>query len=578
VTEQDSQAIILRRIDWGMAVSALTALVALVVEYGFTPTGLMRDGIRVLDLICVFLFGGLQAAKLLVVKEPGKYFKTHRVDFSLLFVLAVQTIVYLALRNTPEYFYLEQHGLPSPLWAFYIALLQGYLITIVALRSPWVHRLLIRLRLRPTQIMVTSFLILIAGGTLLLAIPGATTAEGGLPLLDAIFTATSAVCVTGLVVRDTGVEFTTMGQAVILVLIQLGGLGMITITGFFALFSGSRLSRGETETLGHALEADSVQRMRKVLKRILLATIFLEGAGALLLMWAWESTIPDPLNRAGWALFHAVSAFCNAGFSLFAENGSLSGFVTDGSVLAVVGVLVILGGLGFGVLNDLLRTLASKIGRGKTRGLSRQSRWVLASTAMLLLAGTAIFFVLERNGAMQSLATGDAWMNAAFQSLTLRTAGFSTLDLSNQGAGTIFFSSIWMLIGGSPGGTAGGMKTVTIAVLLVGIAGKGLVAPENRSKALRIILLFGGLYAAASALLFMTQGALGESGLFEIASALGTVGLSMGYTEELDGLGKILVSVLMFAGRVGPFALAAAVWKGHTPAEPADRGMELTIG
>lgn len=552
-----------------MAVSGFLALAALLLEYGFIPSGAARDALRILDVGCILVFAGLQAAKLLVVEEPFAYLKSHRVDFSLLFVLGVQTLVHLALRSTPEYLYLEQHDLPSPLWAFYVGLIQAYLITVVVLRSPWLHRMLIRLRLQPVQILVSSFLILIGAGAAALMLPGATTAEGSLGLLDAVFTATSAVCVTGLVVNDTGTAFTAMGHTVILVLIQCGGLGMITITAFFALFSGGPLSTKEKEALGHALEARTEEDMRRALRRILLATLIFETLGALALYAGWRPSIDNVVTRASWAVFHSVSAFCNAGFSLFPHDASLSGYAADAWTLGVVGGLIVVGGLGFAVLNNMMKSFVSLFRRSHRRRLSRQARWVLTVTAGLIVSGAVLFHLLEANRSLSGMDGSTAWLTSIFQSITLRTAGFSTFDLSHLGIPAVVLSCLWMLIGGSPGGTAGGVKTITIGVVAASLLGRRVVDSDTRRRAIRILLLFCGLFVAGGLLVSAAQGGLTRASLFETASALGTVGLSMGLTARLTVPAKIVVCVLMFVGRVGPFALAAAVLRRAGSAAPA---------
>jgi trk system potassium uptake protein TrkH len=470
----------------------------------------------------------------------------------------VQVLAHLGLRRSPEYLYFESRELPSPLRAFYVGVLQVYVVTIVGLRSPLIHRLLVRLRLHPVQVLCVSFAILIALGTFLLALPGASRDGHSLPLVDALFTSTSAVCVTGLVVRDTGTQFGPLGAATLLGLIQAGGLGMLTITAAFAMFGGARLTRDEARLLRQVLEVETERQMRQTFARILVATAVIEGLGALLLWSAWSEIIPDPLTRAGAAVFHSVSAFCNAGFSLFAGHASLTGFASDPRTLGIVAALIVLGGLGFGTLTELWRAALSGIRRAPA-ALSRHARWASTSTAALLLAGAAAFYWLESRGALGHLDAPARWLGAVFQSVTLRTAGFNCVDLAGLGLPAAILCIAWMLVGGSPGSTAGGMKTTTAAAAAVGLLRPGWNDRPTFRRASWLALLFLASYGAIGCLLALAQGAWDRRIAFEAASALGTVGLSMGVTAELTLGGKLTLCLAMFAGRVGPLALVASL-------------------
>ncbi len=560
----------LRVLDRVMATSALATLLTLVFRYGLGLGAEHDRWVALADAVLVLVFAGAQAAKLTVVPDPRVYLRSHRLDFALLFVLVLQIAAYAGLRSTGEFRWLERHGAPNPLWPILVASVQVYMVAIVALRSTAVTRLLVRLRLRPVQILVVSFALLIAAGTALLAMPGAAASGTASPFVDALFTATSAVCVTGLVVWDTGTHFSGLGLVVLLLLIQAGGLGMLTITGSFALFGGEGMERREADAIARAMQVDSVREVGLVLRRIVLATCVFEALGAAWLFSAWRGVLPDTLERLGWAVFHAVSAFCNAGFSLFPGNASLTGAAGTGAVLAGIAFLIVAGGIGFGVLDECVRRVVARLTRRPAPPLSEHARWTFGATAVLLVAGTLLFFWSEREGILHALPLGEAWIHAAFQSVSLRTAGFNSVDLAALGAPAVVLCIAWMLVGGAPGGTAGGMKATTAAVLVAAPFRSLRRHPAITRRAAILASLFLGQYFVIAAALAISQGALDGRLAFEAASALGTVGLSMGATAELGTAGKLVLCIAMFAGRVGPFALAASLLprmeRAHGPA------------
>ena len=549
----------LRTLDGLMASAALATLGTLIVRHGL-HVGRGYDAFIALgDALAVLVFAAAQAAKLVVVPDPIGYFRTHRLDFALLFVLLIQLAAYAGLQSTAEYRWLERQGIESPLWPLLVASLQLYMVAIVALRSTLVHRLLLLLRLRPVQMLVVSFALLIGAGTVLLAMPGAAADGRASSVLDALFTATSAVCVTGLVVWDTGTHFSGLGTTVLLLLIQAGGLGMLTITGSFALFGGAGMAGKEADALAHVMQVDSANEVALVLRRILVSTFLLEGLGALALFAAWDGHITDNLQRAGWAVFHAVSAFCNAGFALFPRNASLTGSAGTTAALATIGALIVAGGIGFSVLDELGRRLVARLLGQRPPPLSPHARLALGATAFFLVAGTLLFFGTERGGALARFDGLEAWVHAAFQSVTLRTAGFNSVDLSALGLPAVALCIVWMLVGGAPGSTAGGMKVTTAAVVVSSPFGRVAPGTAIRRRALLLASIFLAQYGVLTAALALAQRTLDGRVAFEVASALGTVGLSMGTTAELGTAGKLILCAAMFMGRVGPFALARAL-------------------
>ncbi len=409
----------------------------------------------------------------------------------------------------------------------------------------------------PAHLLVVSFAALASMGTALLMLPAASTSDRSISALDALFTSVSATCVTGLIVLDTPADFTGLGQLAILGLIQLGGLGIMTFAAAAVVFMGRRLGIRQEAAAATLIGADDARRdLEAALRRVVQVTVVCEGLGALSLLPLFVAH-GDSLLPAAWrALFTSVSAFCNAGFALQSDN--LLPYQTDKLVLIVTSLLIIAGGLGPTVV-------ATLVVRGRTR-LTLHHRLVMATTAALLATGTLGFLAFEWSHGLDGLSVPDKLVNAWFQSVTLRTAGFNSIDFSAIQPATWSMSVLAMFVGGSPGSTAGGVKTTTMAILMLAVVaairGRGEAEAFSRRIPHRLVYDAAAIttlftLTAASALIAMqlTQPiALGPA-LFEVMSALGTVGLSMGATAHLDGVGKLIIIACMFAGRVGPLTL-----------------------
>lgn len=429
--------------------------------------------------------------------------------------------------------------------------------------------------LTPPRLLLGSFLGLILFGTLgLKLLPGLYVGEG-LGWLDALFTATSAVCVTGLIVVDTATYFTVWGQAFLLLLIQLGGLGILTFTTLIILALGKRLSlHHEAVTATHAEIAPEVD-FRHLVRNIVMFTFVLEAIGAVLLFMAWAPRYDT--GAAAWhAVFHAISAFCNAGFSTFSD--SLMGFSAHPGVLSVVMGLVVLGGVGFLALAEL-SILARRRREGRTMIVSLHTRLVLAVTGLLLVSGWVMFTALEWTNTLASMPAWGKLANGLFMSVTARTAGFNTVDYAVTADSTNFLTMLFMSIGGSPGSTAGGLKTTTFALIgllaFSRLMGRQVTSVRNRSIPEETIQRAVGLFVVAFGV--MTAGTFLYSALeiqaaghgqvagafiehmFEAVSAFNTVGLSMGVTDGLSTPSRLLTIALMYLGRVGPLTFAAAI-------------------
>lgn len=404
------------------------------------------------------------------------------------------------------------------------------------------------------------FLAVIGLGTLLLLIPGVWTGPGPLAPVDALFTAASAVCVTGLITVDTA-RFSPFGQGVVLALIQVGGLGIISFTSLLLTVPGRRLPFRRLSTI-RSFFVDGVEHDPfKIVRSIVFFTFVIELAGAFLLAALFRAAGVERWVFAG--LFHSVSAFCNAGFSIFSDN--LEGYAQKPALLAVVMVLVVSGGLGFIVLQDLSGRL-----RGTRRRLSYHSRVVLGMTAFLLAAGAAAFFLLELPRALASFDGPGAAVNALFQSVVTRTAGFNTVPQGELSQPSRILTLLFMLVGGAPGSIAGGIKVTTAFVVLAVMLrrpdrGGDLrvfrhrLSAKTQNDGIVYFLKAVALLLASVLALSLTEGLRGADFgdiVFEVFSAFGTVGLSTGLTGDLSILGKLVIVATMFAGRVGLIALA----------------------
>jgi trk system potassium uptake protein TrkH len=425
-------------------------------------------------------------------------------------------------------------------------------------------------QLSPPQIFVGSFLLLIVLGTLgLKLLPGICPEGKELSWVDAAFTSTSAVCVTGLVVNDTAKDFTFAGQAFILLLIQLGGLGIVSFTSLIFVALGRRLSLRHEALSTSLLEVAPHLQPRKLIRDVVLFTLTLEGIGAVLLYLLWAPGLG--WDVAVWhAIFHSVSAFCNAGFSTFGDP-SLTEYQRSPSLFVIM-ALIVAGGLGFLTLEEMFQFWRARRKKAVFR-VSLHSRLALTTTAVLILGGWFLFLSIEWNHTLAELPVFDKVTNSLFMSITPRTAGFNTINYREATDATCFITFLLMMIGGSPGSTAGGLKTTTFALLAVvawsRFRGDQTTSLWNRSLREETVNRTIGLTVVAIAvvligLLMLSLTEIDARGkflphAFEVASAFNTVGLSMGVTSDLDDAGKLLLIALMLLGRVGTTTFAAAL-------------------
>ncbi len=416
-------------------------------------------------------------------------------------------------------------------------------------------------KISAAQWLALSFLILIFTGSILLYLPWASV-DGHTRYIDCLFVATSATCVTGLVPLDTGTNWTIFGQLVILLLIQVGGLGVMAFAAFFALLLGQKIQLHQRLIMQQAINTSAVGGIVRVFKYLLIFTFASEALGALILTirwagdWGW--------GKAVWyGVFHAVSAFNNAGFDLMGGFKSLIDYNGDITVNLAVTTLIILGGLGFYVTYELYNY-------PRQRKLSIHSRVVLIMTAALITTGTLLLFASEYNHALKEMPLGAKLLASYFQSVTTRTAGFNTIDISALYQSSQLVIIFLMFVGASPGSTGGGIKTSTFAIIWLSIYSqmrgkKDTEIFERRLdnqdviQALTVFMLFSLTLMVMTFLVSLTHRHDLVKVFFEVASALGTVGLTLGLTPELNTLAKVWIILTMFLGRVGPLTLGFAL-------------------
>ncbi len=436
----------------------------------------------------------------------------------------------------------------------------------------------------PAIVLVVGFAAVIAVGTLLLALPISSAGGTWTGPVDALFAATSAVCVTGLVVVDTASYWSPFGHVVILALVQLGGFGFMTgSTLLLFLLVGRRTSLRDRILVQASTGAPELGSVTAVIRRVALFTLVAEGVGALILLAALLARGWSPLDAAGWGVFHSVSAFNNAGFDLNGGFRSLAGFADDALILATLGILILLGGLGFAIVGDV----ASK--RRWTR-LALETKIVLLTTAALLAIGTGSLVVFEWSNpaTLGGLPETQRPLNALFEATTLRTAGFSTMPTGELREPSLFVVMALMFIGGASGSTAGGIKVNTFSVLLVAIISTARGRPSAEAFGRRVPhgVIYNAISVALLSIAFVFAVGLGLeviTGLpfvavvFESISAFGTVGASTGITPELPPMARLLLVPAMFVGRLGPLTLVLALAARARPVDsrPAVEAMRI---
>lgn len=448
---------------------------------------------------------------------------------------------------------------------FYLLGRQTYFIIQKEALASYKGKFFDKLSENPPIFVLFSFFITIFIGTLLLMLPVSTARGEETTLINALFTSTSATCVTGLIVFDTGTHFTHFGQIIIMLLIQVGGLGIMTISSAFAFMLGQRLTLKSENLIQNVVGESNKLDMIGLVKNILLVTFLFELTGAVIMYFTYRADLFSTNQAVYHAVFHSVSAFCNAGFSLYPDN--FMAYKSNFSMNFVITGLIITGGIGFPVMVDFRRNIAQRL---KFSRLTLHSKIVLTSTFALIFLGMIAFFITEYYHEMHGMSLLDRLYASYFQSVTTRTAGFNTIDFANISKGSIFTSLILMFIGASPGSTGGGIKTTTFVVILVAMISmirgnkdvnvfKRKVSDTIIKRVMVLIAISIMVLSFMIFLLLLFEPFEFEQTVFEAFSAFGTVGLSLGITPLLSSAGKLIIILLMYLGRVGPLTLLFAL-------------------
>ena len=530
----------------------LLSIISLILSrfpYGSLEYIIMRIiDIGILIMVSVELIAGYRSA------EYKRQFILRHTALFVFTILYLAVLVYLSI--------LSLNGNNNPLLILGVIIIRSlYLLYRGFENLKSIEEILRRLNERPALSIISSFLAVIMLGTLLLMLPFSTSTPGGLSFIDAWFTATSAVCVTGLIVVDTATAFSTTGQVIILVLIQIGGLGIMIMTYFSMFVFGRKVSLEEKQRLSFVISDTEISGIVSTLKRIIYLTFSIEAAGAVLLFIGIGSGRGFSVSSAFSAVFHSISAFCNAGFSLFSD--SLEGFVSSPFTIFVISALIILGGLSFSVIFNVKDYFNP---RSKTKKINLNTRIVLIWTGALLVLGFFLFYAIEHTNSLRNYSTATQYLAAFFQSVTMRTAGFNSIPFSGFSSGIILVMCCFMFIGAASGSTAGGIKINTVAILFAYL--KSLTSNSPRVTLYRYQLSDSGVLRAFAVFLYgisavffgatvlsITHQAPLHDILFETVSAFGTVGLSTGMTGRLNNFGKVVIIFLMLNGRIGPLTI-----------------------
>jgi len=437
-------------------------------------------------------------------------------------------------------------------------------------------------RLRPTQILAVGFALLILLGALILMLPMSSSRGEVTPFVEAFFTSTSAVCVTGLVVYDTGTYWSLFGQIVIIILTQIGGLGFMTFAVLVTVALGRRVSLKDRLIMQEAYNTYNIQGVVRLMLYVVSITFTIEGIGAIILAIKF---IPEFGLVTGiyYGIFHSISSFCNAGFDLMGGYRSITMYAKDPLIVLTIGGLVMMGSLGFAVIAEI-------INHRKNERLTLNAKVVIIAHLVLTLGGALLFFLLEfsNRSTIGDMGVGHKMMSSLFAAIVPRSVGFSSIVTSNMTVGGIFLTIILMFIGGAPGSTGGGIKTSTAAVLLFSVKsvikgrdeaevfgkrlGKDLV---NRAFAITAVSFV--LLTTVTMILMVTESFTFMEILYEATSAFGTVGLSLGITPDLSTAGKLLIAFTMYIGRIGPFTFALALAQKNKTARNSIRYPEANI-
>lgn len=551
-------------------VFSLFAMLFIAYYYGFPQTE-ARNELFINVLQWIFSFYVISfALRWLFVLDRWPFIKRNWLE-AILMVLLAYDVISLYLFEMPVLNNLFQSLGFENFADFYLLFMQGYLLLFVGIDAVKFSYYFSRIRIKTPAVFGLSFILLILVGTGLLMMPEMTTIPGSMPFLDALFTSTSASCVTGLIVVDTATYFTVKGQFVILMLFQIGGIGIITFALFFAFFLRSGGGLQSQNTLKEMLNTANLVSSRNLLKQVVFLTILIEAIGAFLI-YTLIGDLYSGGDRFFYAVFHSISAFCNAGFSLYTDGLFEEVVRTKYVFHLVVAALIFFGSIGFPAIQDLFspRSLRERMDK-PWKDWELSTKIALFSSISLILFGTISIFLMERGNSLKDMDAFGQVVGALFQSITTRTAGFNTIDIGGLGAPTLLIMIFLMFIGASSASTGGGIKTSTFVVIFLSVFAtiRNRKRIELGKRAISIALLNRALtiFIFAASFIFVSVFALSISDpqfavidlVFEAVSAFCTVGLSTGITGDLSSAGQIILMLSMYLGRVGILTLVVAL-------------------
>lgn len=569
----DSKERVLNLFKIGSFLIASLILSLLIYQFGFNPSDLVKEWI----LIAIkgsFVFYILKyLTDILYNYEPLKLIKETWFEGLLLLLILVNASSTLFFQQSLLNWLGQQTEL-FQLEDFYILFLQFYFFVLVGIELGKASTQLTFSKMSPPRMLIVSFLALILIGTGFLMMPEMTKDVEYMPFFEALFTSISASCVTGLIVVDTATYFTQKGHIIIMLLIQLGGLNIISFATLFALFSKKGLGIKHQTILQENFSSESLLSGKGLLRKIFLFSFFMEFIGMVLLYFTWNPKLQFPFveDQFFYSLFHSISAFNNAGFSLFSDGLHEHLVQNSHSMHMVLAGLIFLGAVGFPVIEDLFNfERIKKSIKNPLVGLKLSTQISLYTSLILIAFGMLMFYFLEQENTLNGMKLGGQLITSFFQSITARTAGFNTVDFSIIGTPMLLIFIFLMFIGASPGSTGGGIKTSTFTLIIYSAIntirgkkkieiGKRTISPELLHKAFSIFLFSASSIFAAIFVLSISDGEKGIMPIaFEIVSAFSTVGLSTGITADLTFLGKIVIMICMFIGRIGTLTLAFAL-------------------
>ncbi len=549
-----------------LGVGLFLVVVSLIIEYGFHSSA-FHDMLHQLQLILAGVLSFVLLGRLLISKDKLSFIRDNQ-GYFILVILFLLVLVWIYCIPVSQF--VNDFLAKFPKVGIRVFAVQVYLVIYLLFSLGQINQLINSIRgslLRPILLIPFIFIGIILIGTLLLLLPRATPADQPLSLVDALFTATSATCVTGLIVKDTGTHFSRIGQLIILTLVQIGALGIMTFTTFFGFILGRRIGVKEGAFLGEALSLETLSKIGRLVLGILVFTFSIEIIGAALLFWRFIPYFGPNLHNFYLSVFHSVSAFGNAGFSLFSD--SFMRFRNQAGINLIVTTLIIVGGLGFVVIFDVLRWFKKRI-KHQRQSLLLHTKLVLVISLLLVVLGTVFLFAREDSATLVQLSLKEKLLSSYFQSVTARTAGFNTLPISGLAPFSALLLIFFMFVGASPGSTAGGIKTTGLGVIFATIKSwltggqsvrifKRTLSRTVIRQAFCIFFLALAWIGFATFILLQTENAGLMDVLFEEVSAFGTVGLSRGITFNLSLIGKIIIIISMFFGRLGPLIIAMFV-------------------